>query len=128
MVVDKKYTLQERCTGMKSTRIRSKGIQKEYVLTRNYVALGEYLQQMRIQANMTQREVSLELGYSSAQFISNFERGISSPPLKKLRELIRMYKMPVEKVMSLVLEGEREVLVAALRSGSSRNRERRTTA
>ena len=102
---------------MKSVRPYSRaGQQKEYALTRNYVALGEYLQEMRIKANMTQREVSLQLGYSSAQFISNFERGISSPPLKKLKELIRMYRMPVERVMSLVLEGEREVLVAALRS------------
>ena len=94
--------------------------QREYALTRNYVALGEYLQEMRIKSDLTQREVSLELGYSSAQFISNFERGISSPPLKKLKELIRMYKMPVEKVMGLVLEGEREVLVAALRNNTSR--------
>jgi transcriptional regulator with XRE-family HTH domain len=94
--------------------------QREYALTRNYVALGEYLQEMRIKSDLTQREVSLELGYSSAQFISNFERGISSPPLKKLKELIRMYKMPIEKVMGLVLEGEREVLVAALRNAPSR--------
>jgi transcriptional regulator with XRE-family HTH domain len=94
--------------------------QREYALTRNYVALGEYLQEMRIKSDLTQREVSLELGYSSAQFISNFERGISSPPLKKLKELIRMYKMPIEKVMGLVLEGEREVLVAALRNAPAR--------
>jgi transcriptional regulator with XRE-family HTH domain len=107
---------------MKNVRPYSRGNQKEYALPRNYVALGEYLQEMRIRANLTQREVSLELGYSSAQFISNFERGISSPPLKKLRELIRMYKMPVEKVMNLVLEGEREVLAAALRPTSSGRR------
>jgi transcriptional regulator with XRE-family HTH domain len=105
---------------MKS-RINMKA-QREYALTRNYGSLGQYLQEMRTKAKLTQREVSLELGYSSAQFISNFERGISSPPLKKLRELIRMYKMPVEKVMGLVLEGEREVLVAALRSSSSSRR------
>jgi transcriptional regulator with XRE-family HTH domain len=69
---------------------------------------------------MTQREVSVKLGYSSAQFISNFERGISSPPLKKLKDLIRLYGMPVEKVMSLVLEGEREVLQSALRGSKAR--------
>ena len=103
-----------------NTRGFHKSGQREYALTRNYVALGEYLQVMRIKADLTQREVSLELGYSSAQFISNFERGISSPPLKKLKELIRMYRMPVEKVMSLVLEGEREVLMAALRPSQGR--------
>jgi hypothetical protein len=35
--------------------------QREYALTRNYVALGEYLQEMRIKSDLTQREVSLEL-------------------------------------------------------------------
>ena len=104
------------------SRSNSKTSQREYVLTRNYVALGQYLQDMRIKANLTQREVSLSLGYSSAQFISNFERGICSPPLKKLKELIKLYKMPVEKVMSLVLEGEREVLNAALRPGAPARR------
>lgn len=103
---------------MKNVRPYSRAGQREYALTRNYVALGAYLQEMRIKANMTQREVSIALGYSSAQFISNFERGISSPPLKKLKELIRLYRMPVDKVMNLVLEGEREVLVAALRGNS----------
>jgi transcriptional regulator with XRE-family HTH domain len=104
---------------MKTLRPYMKSGQREYALTRNYVALGAYLQEMRIKANLTQREVSQLLGYSSAQFISNFERGISSPPLKKLKELIRMYRMPVDKVMSLVLEGEREVLVAALRPSNA---------
>ena len=83
---------------MKPLRAYSRPRQKEYVLTRNYVALGQYLQDMRIRAEMTQREVSVKLGYSSAQFISNFERGISSPPLKKLKDLIppHMFQIPIQ--------------------------------
>jgi transcriptional regulator with XRE-family HTH domain len=107
---------------MQNLGLGTKGKQRVYALTRNYVALGAYLQEMRAKANLTQREVSLELGYSSAQFISNFERGITSPPLKKLKELIRMYKMPVEKVMNLLIEGERELLLAALRPSSGKNK------
>ncbi|MGZ3694759.1 MAG: helix-turn-helix domain-containing protein [Bdellovibrionota bacterium] len=88
---------------------------KTYILPRRYTNLGEYLQKMRTKANLTQREVSLTLGYSSAQFISNFERGIAVPPLKKLKVLVKMYDMSPDTVMSLILDAEREVLVSALK-------------
>ena len=88
---------------------------KSYVLERNYEALGEYLQNMRLKANLTQREVSLALGYSSAQFISNFERGIAVPPLKKLKILVKMYNMPADEVMEMILDAEREIMSSALK-------------
>lgn len=94
---------------------------KNYVLPRRYTVLGEYLQAMRTKAGLTQREVSLALGYSSAQFISNFERGIAVPPLKKLKVLVKMYDMPVETVMDMILEAEREIILSALKPrGSAR--------
>jgi transcriptional regulator with XRE-family HTH domain len=88
---------------------------KQYVLPRRYTTLGEYLQTMRTKAGLTQREVSLTLGYSSAQFISNFERGIAVPPLKKLKVLVKMYDMPVETVMDMILDAEREIILSALK-------------
>lgn len=88
---------------------------KNYVLERNYETLGEYLQNMRIKANLTQREVSLALGYSSAQFISNFERGIAVPPLKKLKILVKMYNMPADEVMDMILDAERQIMSSALK-------------
>lgn len=94
---------------------------KNYVLPRRYTNLGEYLQKMRTRASLTQREVSLTLGYSSAQFISNFERGIAVPPLKKLKVLVKMYDMSPETVMSLILEAERELLVSVLKPKARSN-------
>jgi len=91
---------------------------KHYVLPRRYTALGEYLQSMRTKAGLTQREVSLALGYSSAQFISNFERGIAVPPLKKLKILVKMYDMPVEVLMDMILDAEREIMLGALKPRS----------
>lgn len=91
---------------------------KQYVLARRYTVLGEYLQKMRTEAGLTQREVSLALGYSSAQFISNFERGIAVPPLNKLKVLIKMYNMPVETVLNIILDTEREIMSNALKAKS----------
>lgn len=95
-----------------------KNERRTYATPRNYTALGRYLQEMRLKAGLTQREVSIALGYSSAQFISNFEAGIASPPLAKLKQLVEMYKMPIEKLMALILEGEKEVLMSVLRPAS----------
>lgn len=93
---------------------------KQYVLARRYTTLGDYLQKMRLEANLTQREVSLALGYSSAQFISNFERGIAVPPLKKLKVLVKMYGMPVDTVMQMILDAEREIMMSALKAKTAR--------
>jgi transcriptional regulator with XRE-family HTH domain len=93
---------------------------KQYVLPRRYTNLGAYLQTMRTKAGLTQREVSLALGYSSAQFISNFERGIAVPPLKKLKTLVKMYDMPVETVMEMILDAEREIILNVLKPRASK--------
>lgn len=89
---------------------------KKYLIPRNYVKLGEYLYKKRTQAQLTQREVSLALGYSSAQFISNFERGIAAPSLKKLIKLSEIYSMPPTEVVDLLLDAEREVMLANLKA------------
>ena len=69
-----------------------------------------------MRADMTQKEVSEYLGYSSAQFISNFERGISAPPLKKLKRLCARYRVPTTKVVRALLEGQRNKILEALNS------------
>jgi len=95
----------------------AKGIlmKKNYLIPRNYKKLGEYLYQKRMEANLTQREVSEALDYSSAQFISNFERGIAAPPLKKLKKLCAIYHFQPAEIVDLLLEAEREVMLANLR-------------
>lgn len=98
-------------------------MKKNYLIPRNYQKLGEYLYQKRVEANMTQREVSIALDYSSAQFISNFERGIAAPPLKKLKKLCEIYNFQPSELVDLLLEAEREVMLANLRPSKRMSRE-----
>jgi len=95
---------------------------RTYMLKRDYEALGVYLAEKRQAAGLTQREVADALGYSSAQFISNFERGIATPPLPKLKLLLGMYRMPVEAVVDLILSCERERIGGALKRGATKTR------
>ena len=48
--------------------------------------LGEYLKKCRIRAKKSQGQVAKELGYESAQYISNIERGVGYPPLESARK------------------------------------------
>jgi transcriptional regulator with XRE-family HTH domain len=47
----------------------------------------------RVKADKTQAQVSEKLGYSSPQFISNIERGITAIPFPLLLKLGRLYKI-----------------------------------
>ena len=84
---------------------------KEYL----HKNLGGYLKTKRQNAGMTQQEVANKLGYSTAQFISNFERGLCSPPLNNLKTIIGLYKIPVEEVMNLILKEQEHILRRALK-------------
>lgn len=92
-------------------------MKRAYKLPRNFTLLGAFLQRSRYRTGLTQREVSLRLGYSSARFISNFERGISRPPVKKLRVLTKLYRLDQATLIDKILCGEAELLEKALGAG-----------
>jgi transcriptional regulator with XRE-family HTH domain len=92
-----------------------------YQTKRDYEPFGRYMAEKRVAAGYTQRQVADTLGYSSAQFISNFERGIAVPPLKKLKVLLGMYKMPLDTVLDLILSCERARIAGEL-IGSAKKR------
>jgi len=71
---------------------------------------GAYLRTKRVRAGLSQSEVARELGYSSAQFISNFERGLCAPPLPALRKIVDCYKIPKKEVINLMLRQQKRYL------------------
>ncbi len=72
--------------------------------------LGSFLKDVREQSNFTQADVSSKLGYTSPQFISNIERGISVVPLKTLARMVNLYKVNPESVVKIILESQRKLL------------------
>ncbi|HMN68686.1 MAG TPA: helix-turn-helix transcriptional regulator [Bdellovibrionales bacterium] len=72
--------------------------------------LGNYLKDVREDAELTQADVSQKLGYTSPQFISNIERGISVVPLKTLARMVGLYKINPESVVKIILESQRRLL------------------
>ncbi|HEX7676451.1 MAG TPA: helix-turn-helix transcriptional regulator [Bdellovibrio sp.] len=75
-------------------------------------ALSQFLKEKRVLAGLSQKQVSDALGYSTAQFISNWERGLATPPIPVIKRLASLYKVEVQEITDLLLqETLREVAV-----------------
>lgn len=67
-------------------------------------SLAVFLKDKRIVAGLSQKDVALKLGYSTSQFISNWERGISQPPLATLRKIAELYKVSADEMFNVLLK------------------------
>lgn len=77
---------------------------KKKTLTKNREKIGEFLRAKRLAAGLSQGEVARALGYSTAQFISNWERNISQPPIQTMRILAKLFRTDEHELFNLILE------------------------
>lgn len=77
--------------------------QRNYKTKRDHVNVGELMAKARAKSGLTQRAVSKQLGYGSAQFVSNLERGISLMPLRKMSKIIQIYGLNPNAVVSAIM-------------------------
>lgn len=64
--------------------------------------VGRFLKESREDAGLTQQEVATRLSYSTPQYISNWERGVSLPPLDQLPRLSRMFSVPPGRIIEVL--------------------------
>lgn len=65
--------------------------------------LGAYLKEKREHAELSQGDVARRLGYSTAQYISNFERGVCQPSLKIIARLAKMYRVDLKELFDIIM-------------------------
>ena len=85
-------------------------------------SLSVFLKDRRVAAGLTQSDVARRLGYSSPQFVSNWERGLANPPVFILRDLTKMYKVAADEMFDLLLEEIRAQLHREFYSSKGRKR------
>jgi transcriptional regulator with XRE-family HTH domain len=66
-------------------------------------ALHIYLREKRIEAELTQKDLGNMLGYKP-QFITNWERGASSPPARIMAKLVRVLKIPENEILEILTQ------------------------
>lgn len=70
----------------------------------DFSKLASSLKKMRLGRDLSQTEVAKKLGYSSPQFISNWERGLASPPVKVLKRLAALYDTDALQIFGMVVK------------------------
>jgi len=65
--------------------------------------IGEYLQNLRKEAGMSQGDAASALNYTSNQFISNIERGVCTPSPGIIHKLLETYSISDCKVVEDLL-------------------------
>jgi transcriptional regulator with XRE-family HTH domain len=78
--------------------------------------LGQILREGRVKSKMTQRQLAGKLGYTSPQYVSNWERGRVTPPLYTLSEVARFTHVPKDKIKKLLLTYRGQELDEAFRN------------
>ena len=68
--------------------------------------LGNILKTLREKAGLTQRDAASALGYNTSQFVSNWERGISEPPIKTIPKLARLYNIDASYLFGCVRDAK----------------------
>mgnify|MGYP000962803213 CR=1 FL=1 len=66
--------------------------------------MPQYLKNKRVHSGLTQGEVATKLGYTSAQFVSNWERGLSLPPITTLKKICSLYKVNQDEMFHLLVD------------------------
>ena len=76
-------------------------------------SFGKYLKEKRLAASLSQGDVAQALGYTSPQFVSNWERDLSKPPLKIIYQLSVMYHISREEITSILMDEHEKLLRSA---------------
>jgi transcriptional regulator with XRE-family HTH domain len=76
--------------------------------------LPDFLKECRTRAGLSQLAVARAVNYSSPQFVSNWERGVSLPPLPVFGKLIDLYKIKRHEIIDLLVQEHRSRLEAKL--------------
>ncbi|RYZ86604.1 MAG: XRE family transcriptional regulator [Proteobacteria bacterium] len=93
-----------------------------YAVRRDYEPFGIILAEARTKLKLSQSVVAMHLGYSSAQFISNFERVLVLPPTRKLKILLALYKLDKDIVLDELFKCKREKMAAVLKVSGKKRR------
>ena len=68
------------------------------------VNFGKFLKDKRENMGLSQAAIAEKMGYTTPQFVSNWERGLAMPPMKTLKKLAEMYKIPQQELFDILLQ------------------------
>lgn len=73
------------------------------ITQKNKLLICEFLKEARLAAKLSQKKVANALGYTTPQFVSNWERGMILPPKTTIPLLVHLYKIDVEEFFEVYM-------------------------
>jgi transcriptional regulator with XRE-family HTH domain len=64
--------------------------------------LSNFLKQKRLQSELSQQAVATFVGFTSSQMVSNWERGLCSPPMNTLVLLAELFNIPDNELFDIL--------------------------
>lgn len=64
--------------------------------------LKDLLREKRKAAGLSQLQVSKAMGWETPQLVSNNERGVSTPPMKSINKLAKLYNIETREIAELM--------------------------
>lgn len=75
-------------------------------------SFGSWFRTVRESRGLTQRDIASVFDWSTAQFVSNWERGVSLPPSERLVELSSILRVPAKEIVGVIFDAKRAELEA----------------
>lgn len=79
-------------------------------------SLGIYLRKRREARKYSQNELAEMLGYQSGQVVSNWERGLQSPPFVILTKLTQFLQISQSEIVAFLLKEQKRIFEVAFES------------
>jgi len=87
--------------------------------------INVFLRNARVEAGLSQSDVSEHLGLSSSQYISNIERGLCPPSVETLVKMTKLYRLPQKKVVTILVTDFEKSLKGKFVGGPSATKSRK---
>lgn len=71
---------------------------------------SEFIKAKRISAGLSQKQVAQKLGYTTPQFVSNWECAKSHPPVESFKTLSSLYKISFELIVEMFLNSQKLII------------------
>lgn len=85
------------------------------------LSMAQFIRKMRLSRGYTQIALAKKLGYSTSQFVSNWESGRSSPPLDALAQLIEILDVDQKEVVDILMNETHEYISRRLKRSKTKS-------
>lgn len=82
-----------------------------------YAKIGIIIRTARLKKELTQKDLTLALGYTNTQYYSNLERGVTNMSAENLGKICAILDIPASAIQKLLLDEYAEELELGFKEG-----------